>query len=67
MMGKILIIPDIHGRQFWKNACLNHKDEFERIVFLGDYVSPYPSEDISNEKAIEIFEEVLKFKKGKSG
>ena len=63
MMGKILINGDVHGRQFWKDACLNHKDEFERIVFLGDYVSPYPSEDISNEKAIDVFEEVLKFKK----
>lgn len=63
-MGKILILPDTHGRQFWKDACLNHKDEFEKIVFLGDYVSPYPYEDITNKKAIEVFEEVLKFKMG---
>ena len=62
-MGKILILPDVHGRQFWKDACLNHKDEFEKIVFLGDYVSPYPYEEISNKKAIDVFEEVLKFKK----
>ena len=62
-MGKILILADIHGRQFWKDACLNHKDEFEKIVFLGDYVSPYPYEEISNKKAIEVFEEVLNFKK----
>ena len=61
-MGKILILPDIHARQFWKGACLEHKDEFERIVFLGDYLSPYPYEEISNEKAIEVFGEVLKFK-----
>lgn len=62
-MGKILIIGDVHGRQFWKDACLNHKDEFEKIVFLGDYVSPYPDENISNRRAIEVFKEVLKFKK----
>ena len=62
-MGKILILPDVHGRQFWKDACLNHKDEFEKIIFLGDYVSPYPYEEISNKKAIDVFEEVLKFKK----
>lgn len=62
-MGKILIIGDVHGRQFWKEACLNHKDEFEKVVFLGDYVSPYPHEKISNEEAIEVFEEVLNFKK----
>lgn len=61
-MGKILIIPDVHGRTFWFEAC-DHKDDFEKIVFLGDYVSPYPDEDISNERAIEIFNEVLDFKK----
>lgn len=62
-MGKILIIGDVHGRQFWKDACLNHKNEFEKIVFLGDYVSPYPYEEISNNEAIDVFEDVLKFKK----
>ena len=63
IMGKILIIGDMHGRQFWKDACLNHKNEFEKIVFLGDYVSPYPYEEISNNEAIGVFEDVLKFKK----
>lgn len=62
-MGKILILPDVHGRTFWMDACLNHKDDFEKIVFLGDYVSPYPYEDISNARALEIFREVLDFKK----
>ena len=61
-MGKILILPDVHGRTFWLEAC-DHKDDFEKIVFLGDYVSPYPYEDISNARAIEIFNEVLDFKK----
>lgn len=61
-MGKILINGDVHGRQFWKDACLKHTDEFDKIVFLGDYVSPYPDEKISNEEAISVFEEVLKFK-----
>ena len=61
-MSNILILPDIHGRQFWEKPCLEHKDEFEKIVFLGDYLSPYKYEKISNEKAIEVFEEILKFK-----
>lgn len=39
-MSKILIIPDIHGREFWKD-CLNYKGE---IVFLGDYLDPYDFE-----------------------
>lgn len=36
-MSKILIIPDIHGREFWKEA-LNYNGE---VVFLGDYLDPY--------------------------
>lgn len=62
-MGKILIVPDVHGRRFWEDACYNHKDEFEKIVFMGDYVSPYPDEGISNEEAIEVFMDVLDFKR----
>ena len=60
-MGKIAIVADVHGRQFWKGL-IGHEDEFEKIVFLGDYVSPYPYEGISNEEAIGVFDEVLKFK-----
>ena len=63
-MSKIAILPDIHGRQFWKTV-KEHADDFDKIVFLGDYVSPYPSEDISNEQALDVFREVLDFKKEK--
>lgn len=38
MSNKVLIIPDIHGRDFWKTPC---KDWNDRIVFLGDYHDPY--------------------------
>lgn len=62
-MGKILILPDIHGRDFWRKPCLEHKDEFEKIVFLGDYLAPYPYEGISNKQAIDVFKEILEFKK----
>lgn len=61
-MGKICIVPDTHGRTFWKDI-RNHVEDFDKIVFLGDYVSPYPNEGISNERAIEVFKEVLDFKK----
>ena len=37
-MTKILVIPDIHGRSFWKESCNNWEC---RIVFLGDYHDPY--------------------------
>ena len=67
-MKKILIIPDVHGRDFWiepVKKVINNKDYF--IVFLGDYLSCYPYEwepgiDY-NQIAIERFKEVLDFKK----
>ena len=66
-MKKILIMPDVHGRDFWiepVKKVINSEDYF--IVFLGDYLSCYPYEwepgiDY-NQIAIERFEEVLKFK-----
>ena len=38
---KILIIPDVHGRDFWIEPC-KHIDEFDKVIFLGDYHDPYP-------------------------
>lgn len=61
-MGKILVCADIHGRQFWKEPCLNHVDEFDKIVFLGDFVSSYPYEGISKDETIDNFLEILDFK-----
>ena len=39
-MSKILIVPDVHGRDFWIEPC-SHVDDFNKIVFLGDYHDPY--------------------------
>ena len=61
-MGKIAISPDVHGRRFWE-IIKEHKEQFDKIVFLGDYVSPYSYEGITVKTAIEVFDEVLKFKK----
>ena len=49
---KILIIPDLHGRDFWIEPCW-HIDEFDKIIFLGDYHDPYPyeiSKDVSRHR-----------------
>ena len=40
-MKNILIIPDVHGRDFWIEPC-SHIDEFDKVIFLGDYHDPYP-------------------------
>lgn len=58
---ELLVIPDIHGRTFWKEAMLE-SEECE-IVFLGDYLDPYPSEDIGREEAWNNFLEIVDFKK----
>ena len=58
-MGNILVIPDVHGRKFWKEAVKKYPDS--DIIFLGDYLDPYPSEEISPEETIANFEEILKF------
>ena len=55
-MEEMLIIPDVHGRTFWKEPCENWKG---KIIFLGDYFDPYPQELITDEmayiNAIELF------------
>lgn len=38
---KLLIIPDVHGRDFWIEPCEN-SIFFDKIIFLGDYHDPYP-------------------------
>ena len=59
---KILIIPDIHGRTFWKQPCKNI-DKYDKVVFLGDYLDPYALELIDSEDAIINFIEIIKFRK----
>lgn len=59
-MSKLLIIPDVHGRTFWKYA-LEHVDEYKRVIFLGDYLDPYPHEKIPFQQAVDNFKEILKF------
>ena len=62
-MTKILILPDIHGRQFWKEAVEKHFNEVDKIIFLGDYLDRYENEGISRKEEIENFEEIIDFKK----
>ncbi len=38
---KVMVIPDLHGRNFWRQAIKNNAD---KIVFLGDYLDPYSNE-----------------------
>ena len=56
-MNNIIVNPDIHGRHFWEEStkCVN---DFDRIIFLGDYFDPYDFENISVADAIENFKKI---------
>lgn len=71
---RTLIIPDVHGRDFWRepvNETLENSDA--RIIFLGDYVDPYPYEWENvmeapsridfKQKAFDTLVEVIELKK----
>ena len=60
-MSKILIIPDVHGRKFWHKA-EEIIDKVDKVVFLGDYLDPYPHEGILVDEAIQEFKQILEFK-----
>ena len=62
MKKKLIIVPDIHGRTFWKDI-LPFVDECEKIVFLGDYHDPYLHEGITCEQSIDNFVEIINFAK----
>lgn len=40
MIYKTITIPDLHGKDVWKQI---NPDEYDKIIFIGDYVdAPYP-------------------------
>lgn len=56
-MDQILIIPDVHGRPFWKAAVESHPEM--PTIFLGDYHDPYPYEKISESDSLANFREII--------
>lgn len=59
--SRLLIIPDVHGRLFWKEAV--QTQEYDKVIFLGDYVDPYGEEGVSDPEAYRNFSDILRFKK----
>ena len=43
-MSKVLVIPDIHCRNFWRTTISNNIGKVDKVVFLGDYLDPYEYE-----------------------
>ena len=50
---KVLVIPDIHGRKFWRKAIADNIGKVDKIVFLGDYLDPYGNEIEENPELME--------------
>ena len=59
MSNDILIIPDVHGRTFWKNAV--EVETWGTIIFLGDYVDPYFRDGIDDQESLYNFHEILDY------
>lgn len=58
----MIIIPDVHGRDFWKSAVTGREDE--EIIFLGDYVDPYAFvENVHPMAGLMCLLEIIEFKK----
>lgn len=57
MENKILVVPDVHGRPFWRKVL----DSELPVVFLGDYLDPYSYEGITKEQALKEFKDIVKF------
>ena len=55
------IIPDIHGRQFWREAVYDPNRGI--VVFLGDYMDMYHVEGIGYHEALANFDEIISLKK----
>ncbi len=60
MKKKYILVPDVHGRTFWKDI-LPFVDECEKIVFLGDYHDPYDDEGITEADSLLNFKKIINF------
>lgn len=62
---EIIIVPDVHGRKFWKKGAEYIKTHpNSKIIFLGDYLDPYTRhEDITQDQAYDNFIELIEFAK----
>lgn len=62
---KILIIPDIHGRDFYKEAVSEAVCSDIEIVCLGDYLDPYWWDELHEDGVFEPLKELVRVKKSR--
>ena len=58
--SRLIIIPDVHGRDFWREAVRANPDG--RFIFLGDYLDPYEDECITTAEAFRGLQDIVSFK-----
>lgn len=54
----MIIIPDIHGRDFWKKPVYENLGK-EHILFLGDYLDPYDYEGNPSWEGFPALEQIV--------
>ena len=64
---KILILPDIHGRKFYRNALHEAIDKGADVVCLGDYLNPYPGDELHEKGVFAPLKELVEVKKQHPG
>ena len=60
-MRKVTIIPDVHGRPFWRDAVKDVADT--PVIFLGDYLDPYPQDIVSWDEAWNELLDIIQLKR----
>ncbi len=50
---EILIIPDLHCRNFWRKTIDENISRVSKVIFLGDYLDPYGEEIRTTPKLME--------------
>ncbi len=59
---KLIIIPDVHGRDFWRRS-VKDIDGNTKVVFLGDYLDQYDDDWIPWDDAFQGFQDIIAMKK----
>ena len=58
---KYIIIPDVHGRKFWRPVIEEYINQDVKFIFLGDYLDPYDWEEIEDE--FKELTDIINYKK----